>query len=60
MIAREDIGAAILEYRGQHQITQIEMANLCNVSVQTLNSVENGRQIPSKLTAAKISKVIEN
>ncbi len=45
-------------YRGKERITQKELAARCGVSLQTINSVENGLQHPSKLTEQKIRLVV--
>ena len=45
-------------YRGKERITQKERAARCGVSLQTINSVENGLQHPSKLTEQKIRLVV--
>lgn len=46
-------------YRAKHRITQGELARRCGVSTQTINSVENGLQNPTKLTETKILLVVE-
>lgn len=48
----------MIQYRAQHNISQGELARRCNISVQTVNNIENGLQSPSKLTIAKITLVI--
>lgn len=48
----------MLKYRARERISQKELAQRCGVTVQTINSVENGLQEPSKLTRAKIYLVI--
>lgn len=49
----------MLEYRARESISQKELARRVGVSLQTINSIENGLQEPSKLTEAKIYLVIE-
>lgn len=49
----------MLNYRAKERISQAEMARRCGVTVQTINSVENGLQDPSKLTRKKIYLVID-
>lgn len=49
----------MLDYRAKHNISQVKLAELCNVSQQTICNVENGVQAPSKLTRKKILNVIE-
>lgn len=46
-------------YRAKHNISQTELAERCGVTLQTINSIENGKQNPSKLTLAKIKNVVE-
>lgn len=48
----------MIEYRAKEQISQTELAKRVGVTVQTINSVENGNQEPSKITRAKIELVI--
>lgn len=48
----------MIEYRAKERISQSELANRCGVSLQTINSIENGLQEPSKVTEAKIYLVI--
>ena len=47
-------------YRARERITQTELAHRCGLSLQTINSVENGLQNPSKTTLAKILLVIDS
>lgn len=54
----ERLAKSIIEYRAKENISQKELARRVGVSLQTINSIENGLQEPSKLTAAKIYLVI--
>ena len=54
-----EIGKKILRYRAKHRISQREFANLCGLSVMTVNYIENGLQDPSKITLEKIKIVLE-
>lgn len=49
----------MLRYRAKERISQGELAKRCGVSLQTINSIENGTQEPSKLTREKIRLVVE-
>jgi len=49
----------MIQYRAKHRITQKELADRVGVSMQTICSVENEVQKPSKVTEAKIRLVIE-
>ena len=48
----------MVEYRAKERINQQELADRCGVSKQTIYSVENGLQEPSRVTLAKIELVI--
>ena len=48
----------MVRYRAKERISQTELAKRCGVSLQTINSVENELQTPSKVTEAKIELVI--
>ena len=48
----------MIEYRAKERITQGQLAEKCGISCQTLNSIEQGKQAPSKVTLAKIELVI--
>lgn len=49
----------ILRYRAKHNLSLRDMAKECGISTQTLCSVENGIQNPSKLTEGKIRILLE-
>lgn len=48
----------MIQYRARERINQKELAERCGLSLQTVNSVENETQVPSKITIAKIELVI--
>lgn len=48
----------MVEYRAKERISQRELASRCGISVQTINSVENGIQEPSARTRAIIELVV--
>lgn len=45
--------------RAIKNLTQEDLANIIEVSRQTINSIENNRYIPSTILALKISKLFE-
>lgn len=47
-------------YRAKEGISQGELAKRCGLSTQTVNSIENDTQSPSKVTVVKIELVIGN
>jgi len=49
----------MISYRAKHRLSQRELGQLAGVSLQTINSVENGLQKPSKVTEAKIRLIVE-
>lgn len=48
----------MIEFRAKERINQQELAERCGVSKQTIYSIENEMQEPSKVTLAKIELVI--
>lgn len=56
---RETLQDRMLDYRARNGISQRELARRCGLSVQTINSVENGLQVPTKLTERKICLIID-
>lgn len=44
-------------HRAIGNLTQADLANLVNVSRQTINTIESNRYIPSTLLALKIARV---
>lgn len=48
----------MIQYRAKERISQSDLAERCGLSYQTINSVENGTQDPSRITVAKIELVI--
>ena len=49
----------IVRYRAKHNISMREMAEICQVSLQTIYSIENEMQEPSRLTREKIRMVLD-
>ena len=49
----------ILEYRAKHDMSAKEFAEKCKLSLQTVYSIENGLQKPSKITRVKIENVLK-
>lgn len=49
----------IKEYREIKKISQGELADLCNVSRQTINAIENNKYDPSLQLAFDIAKTLE-
>lgn len=58
-VNKQEIADKILNYRIEHNMSQVMLAQKCGVTNQTINNIENGRQTPSKLTLGKILKVID-
>lgn len=46
-------------HRALKNITQADLANLIQVSRQTINTIESNKYVPSTLLALKISKVFD-
>ena len=43
--------------RAKHDLTQEQLAQMVNVSRQTINSIEEGRYVPSTLSALRLSVI---
>lgn len=54
-----DLANKMVMYRAKHNISMEKLAQLCGVSLQTINSVEKGTQNPSRLTEQKIRLVVD-
>lgn len=48
----------ILQYRARHNMSQEDFANMCQVNVMTINTIETGKRNPTPLTVAKIEMVL--
>lgn len=48
----------ILRYRAKHNMSQEDFANLAQVNVMTINTIETGKRKPTQLTEAKIEMVL--
>ena len=44
--------------RAQHNLTQEQLAELVNVSRQSINSIEKNRYVPSTVLALKIARAL--
>ena len=53
-----DLAERMVEFRARTRISQGELARQCGLSLQTVNSIENGTQAPTRVTVAKIELVI--
>lgn len=53
-----ELSERMIEYRAKERISQRELARRVGVTLQTIHSIENGLQEPSKVTRAKIDLVI--
>ena len=50
----------MIAYRAENDLSQKELARLCNLSLVTIRYVENGTKNVTKLTKAKIERIIDN
>jgi putative transcriptional regulator len=48
----------IKEYREKNSLSQVKLAELCNVSRQTINAIENNKYDPSLQLAFDIARVL--
>ncbi|MDN4621095.1 helix-turn-helix domain-containing protein [Paenibacillus sp. PsM32] len=57
MIDSHRVGAKIADYRKQKNLTQIELANLVNVTPQAVSKWEQGKCYPDIFTFLKLSRI---
>ena len=55
----KNLADAIVLYRAKHGLSQRKFAEKAGVSLQTICSMENGLQSPTRLTEAKIRLVLD-
>lgn len=48
----------MITYRAKNNLSQRKLAKECNVTLQTINQIEQGQQSPSNITRRKIRLVI--
>lgn len=58
MNEKSKLAKEMVLYRAKERISQAELARRAGITVQTVNTVENGVQNPSRVTEAKIRLVI--
>lgn len=56
---KETLQRKMIVFRAKYNVSQRKLAKMCNLCVQTINTVELGIQNPSKITIQKILNVIE-
>ena len=54
-----DLKDRILDYRAKYGLSQTKMAKRCGITMMTLSNIERGVQEPSRLTVAKIERVLD-
>ena len=53
------ISERLKKYRLEHNLTQLEMAKVLNVSITTYNALENGKTNVTTVTVDKISELLQ-
>lgn len=54
-----DLKDQILDYRAKYGLSQTKMAERCGITMMTLSNIEREIQKPSRLTVAKIERVLD-
>lgn len=54
-----DLVKKMVNYRAKHSMSMREFAQKCGLSLQTVCSIENETQTPSRLTEGKIRLVLD-
>lgn len=55
-----ELADQIIRYRAEHDLNQQEFAERCGLTKQTIGAIESGLHGVTKLTKAKIMRIIEN
>ena len=55
----ERLANLLKEARGEHQLTQAELAARVGVSRKTINTIENGVFVPSALLAIRLARAFD-
>ena len=55
----KELADQIIRYRAEHDLNQQEFAERCGLTKQTIGAIESGLHGITKLTKAKILRVIE-
>nr|WP_320141227.1 helix-turn-helix transcriptional regulator [uncultured Cohaesibacter sp.] len=58
MISVEQLEVHLKEYRLAAGLTQMELANLVEVSRKTINTVENGVFVPSTILSLRLARCL--
>ena len=56
-MAEDRLDNQIKVFRARHDLTQAELAERVGVTRKTINTIENGRFVPSTMLALKIARV---
>ena len=59
MLELKELADQIIRYRAEHDLNQQEFAERCGLTKQTIGAIESGLHGITKLTQAKILRVIE-
>lgn len=54
-----ELADQIIRYRAEHDLNQQEFAERCGLTKQTIGAIESGLHGVTKLTKAKIMRIIE-
>lgn len=57
-MSANELSKVMIEFRARNNLSQEKASKAANITLQTWNSVEGGRQKPSKRTEAKIMLAI--
>ena len=59
MLNKENTGKALLKYRNEKNITQVEVAKKSGVGVQTISGIESGNT-PQSMTIYKLEEYFKS
>lgn len=54
----DDLAKRMTDYRAKYGLSQDKLAKRCGVTLQTIYFIETGKTHPTRLTRAKIERII--
>ena len=56
---KENLTNKVVDFRKEHDLTQVELADIVNVTRQTIIAIEKGNYVPSVALAIKIAEAFD-
>ena len=60
MLTKDNAGRKLLEYRRDHNITQLEISKKAEISLPTISGIESGKLTPHTMTIYKLEQYFKS